>query len=145
MVEPRILGSYGKLYIWKTELIFPSDKWNYSKLTSSITVEPAQTLCKMTTRLKQPMLSLPQRIPIQSLLYKTTTCLTWPATTFLFPKWKKAYLKQPLKNFIQQRNGKQHEKQYIKNKRLCLYLLHCYSLMLSLFNVYKSWTNYQII
>ena len=103
-------------------------------------------LCKMTTRPRQPMLSPPKKILIQSLLYKMTTCLVWPSTNFfLSPKWKKAYLKQPLKNFIQQRNGKQHEKQYIKNKRLCLYLLHCYSLMLSLFNVYKSWTNYKII
>ena len=24
--------SYGKLYIWKSELIFSLDKWNYSKL-----------------------------------------------------------------------------------------------------------------
>ena len=31
MVEPRILQSYGKLYIWK--YIFPSDKQNYSELT----------------------------------------------------------------------------------------------------------------
>ena len=26
MVELRILWSYGELYIWKSELIFPSDK-----------------------------------------------------------------------------------------------------------------------
>ena len=32
MVEPRILQNYGKLYIWKSELIFPSDKQNYSEL-----------------------------------------------------------------------------------------------------------------
>ena len=33
MVELRILWSYGKSYIWKSELIFPSDKRNYSELT----------------------------------------------------------------------------------------------------------------
>ena len=33
MVEPRILWSCGKLYIWKSELIFPSDKQNYSELS----------------------------------------------------------------------------------------------------------------
>ena len=64
-------------------------------------------LCKTTTYLRQPMLSPPKPFPVQSLLYKTTTCLTWPATTFLSLKWKKSCLKQPLINFIQQRNDKQ--------------------------------------
>ena len=36
-------------------------------------------LFKMTTHLRRPMLSLPKSIPVQSLLYKTTTCLTWSA------------------------------------------------------------------
>ena len=39
-------------------------------------------LCKITTCLWQTMLSSHKQIPIQSLLYKTTTCLTQPATTF---------------------------------------------------------------
>ena len=63
--------------------------------------------------------------------------------SFLYPKQKKTCLKQLLQNFIQQRNGKQ----CIKNKRLSnyiyclwLYLLHCYFIMQSLFNVYKNWT-----
>ena len=47
-------------------------------------------LCKTTTHLRRPMLSPPKPFPVQSLLYKTTTCLTWPATTFLSLKWKKA-------------------------------------------------------
>ena len=64
-------------------------------------------LCKMTTHLRRPMLSPPKPFPVQSLLYKTTTCLTSPATTFLSLKWKKSCLKQPLINFIQQRNDKQ--------------------------------------
>ena len=46
-------------------------------------------LLKTTNHLRWPMLSPPKPIPIQSLLYKTTTCLTQPVTTFLFPKWKK--------------------------------------------------------
>ena len=33
MVESRILWSYWKLYIWNSELIFPSEKQNYSELT----------------------------------------------------------------------------------------------------------------
>ena len=51
------------------------------------TVNPAYTTTsyKTTTRLRRPMLSPPMRIPIQSLLYKTTTCLTRPATTFFCP------------------------------------------------------------
>ena len=43
------------------------------------TVKPAQT---MTSCLRQPILSLPKPVPMQLLLYKTTTCLTGPATTF---------------------------------------------------------------
>ena len=41
------------------------------------------------------MLSLPKRILIQSILYKTTTCLTRPATTFFVPQMKK----RPLQTF----------------------------------------------
>ena len=64
-------------------------------------------LYKTITRLRRSMLSSPKQIPKQSLLHKTTTCLTWPATTFLSPRWKKACLKQPLQNFTQRRNVKQ--------------------------------------
>ena len=46
-------------------------------------------LYKMTTDLRQPMLSLPKQIPIQSLLQKMTTCLTQPATTFFLSQMKK--------------------------------------------------------
>ena len=46
-------------------------------------------LCKTTTHLRQPMLNPPKQIPLQSLLCKTTTCLTWPATTFWVPNEKK--------------------------------------------------------
>ena len=45
------------------------------------------------------MLSPSKQIPLQSLLYKTTTCLTRPATFILSPKWKKSRLKQPLNYF----------------------------------------------
>ena len=55
---------------------------------SSITVKPAQT----TTSTRRPIVSLPKQIPIQSLLYKTTTCLTRSATTCLSHKWKKKKL-----------------------------------------------------
>ena len=44
---------------------------------------------KIPTRLRRTMLSPTNRIAMQSLLYKTSTCLTRPATTFLPPKWKK--------------------------------------------------------
>ena len=35
------------------------------------------------------MLSSPKPIPIKPLLYKTTTCLTQPATTFFVPQMRK--------------------------------------------------------
>ena len=54
-------------------------------------------LYKTTTRLRWPMLSPPKQILIQLLLYKTTTCLTQPATTFLSPKWKKTLSKTTTK------------------------------------------------
>ena len=44
---------------------------------------------KTPTRLRQPMLSPPKQIPIQSLLYKMTSCLTPRASTFLFSEMKK--------------------------------------------------------
>ena len=64
-------------------------------------------LYKTTTRLRRPVLSPPKQIPTQSLLVKTTTCLTWPATTFCVSQMKKTCLKLPLQNFTQRRNGKQ--------------------------------------
>ena len=59
------------------------------------------------------MLSLPKAIPIQTLLYKTTTSLTQPVTTYFVTQMKKTCLKQPVQDFIWQRNGNQ----WIKNKR----------------------------
>ena len=46
-------------------------------------------LYKITSCLRRPMLSPPKPIPIQLLLYKTTTCLTQSATTFFVPQMKK--------------------------------------------------------
>ena len=71
-------------------------------------------LYKTTTHLRWPMLSPPKPIPIQSLLYKMTTCLA----TFFVPQMKKNLSKKPLQSFIQQRNGKQ----CIKNKCLPDYI-----------------------
>ena len=76
-----------RLYLgWQRTLVFISnfkyfwqnDSWFewYSQTSSN------DHLCKTTTRLRRPMLSPPKQIPIQLLLYKTTTCLTRPATTF---------------------------------------------------------------
>ena len=49
---------------------------------------------------RPPVLSPSKQIPLQLLLYKTTTWLTRPATFILFSKWKKASLKQPLINYF---------------------------------------------
>ena len=49
---------------------------------------------------RRPMLSPSKQVPSQSLLYKTTTCLTWLATFIQSPKWKKKHLKQPLINYF---------------------------------------------
>ena len=49
------------------------------------TVKSVQT----TTSIRQTVLSLPKQIPIQPLLYKTTTCLTQPATPFFVSQIQK--------------------------------------------------------
>ena len=54
----------------------------------------------MITSLRQPILSLPKPIPIQSLMYKTTTCLTWPLTTFFVPKWKEMSKTATAKHYL---------------------------------------------
>ena len=69
--------------------IFASFSW-YVQTFSNI------PLYKMTTHIRRQILSPPKQIPIKSLLYKTTTCLTRPATTFFVSQMKKAWLKQPL-------------------------------------------------
>ena len=54
----------------------------------------------MTTSVRrQLILSKPKQIPVQLLLYMTTI--------FFGSQMKKAYLKQQLTNFIQQRNAKE--------------------------------------
>ena len=62
---------------------------------------------KTTVHLRRLMLSPPQQIPIQLLLYKTTTCLTRPAATFFVSQIKKSLSKTTTKKIIQQRDGKQ--------------------------------------
>ena len=74
------------------------------------------------TSLRRPALSLPKQIPIQLLLYKTTICLTQPATTFLSPKWKKTCLKQSLQTFTQQITGNKHKATMLKNESLSDYI-----------------------
>ena len=68
----------------------------------------ANHLYKTTTRLRQPTLSPPKQIPIQSFLCKTTACPTQPASAFFcLPNEKKTYLKQSHQNFTLRRNEKQ--------------------------------------
>ena len=61
----------------------------------------------MNTRLRWRMMSPTKEIPRQSLLYERTTRLTQLATTFFVSQMKKTRRKQPLIDFIQQRNSKQ--------------------------------------
>ena len=64
-------------------------------------------LVQTTTSIRRPRLSPPKQIPIKSLLYKKTTCLTPPATTLFLTQIKKNCLKQLLQNFTVRRNGKE--------------------------------------
>ena len=65
----------------------PTFTVNYSQTCSND--HSQDDLYKTTTHLRWPILDLPELIPIQSLLYKTTTSLTRPATTFFASQIKK--------------------------------------------------------
>ena len=55
--------------------------YNYSQTCSN------DHLYKMTTHQRRPMLSPPKQILIQSLLYRTTTCLMQPAKKLVVQNW----------------------------------------------------------
>ena len=78
----------------------------------------------MTTRLRRPVLSLPKQIPMQSLLYKMTTCLTRPATTFFVLQIKKNLSKTTTKKLYPAKKWETNlRQQCMKNKRLPDYTL----------------------
>ena len=129
MLEKRFCGAMG----------------NYTfEHLNSINLKHYSQTCSNEHLSKQLMLSPPKQIPIQSLLCKTTICLTRLATTFLTPKWKKICLKQQLQNFIQRRNAKKkHKEQCIKmNVSLIIFTL---LLVHNSKYVYKSWIIHKII
>ena len=64
-------------------------------------------LFKIKTRLRRPMLRQPKQISIQSLVYKTSICLTPPSTTFVSQMKKNLSKTTTLQNFTQRKNGKQ--------------------------------------
>ena len=102
-------------------------------------------LFKMTTHLKVPMLSLTKQIPIQLLLYKTTTCLTQRRDHFFCLSNEKSLSKiTPTKFSLPSKAiGNKHKVTMHKNKHLSDYtLLYCYLIMQSLFNTYKNQTIY---
>ena len=93
------LKTWTRFSIRQTKLLWINLK-NYNQTCSN------NHLCKMTTCLRQQMPSVPKQSPVQSLLYKMTTCLTWPVTNFCLPN-EKNLSKTTTKNFIQRRNAKQ--------------------------------------
>ena len=73
----------------------------------------------MTNSIRRSMLSLLKQILIQSLLYKTITCLTQPASTFFVSQMKRTCLKQPLQNLNPTKKWKTNiRQQCIKSKLL---------------------------
>ena len=109
------LKTWTRFSIRQTKLLWINLK-NYNQTCSN------NHLCKMTTCLRQQMPSLPKQSPIQSLLYKMTTCLTWPVTNFLVSQMKKTCLKQPLKTLSREEMQNKHMEQCIKNKPLSDYI-----------------------
>ena len=65
------------------------------------------------------MLSPPKEIPIQSLLYKTATCLMRQATTFIVSQMKKNLSKTTTTNLYPAKKWETNlRQQCIKNRRL---------------------------
>ena len=94
------------------------------------------------------MLSLPKQIPIQSLLYKMTTCLTRSANTFFcLPNEKNLSETTTTKLYPAKKWEINVRQQWIKNKCLSDYIYSrtSYFIMQSLFNVYEKRTIYKII
>ena len=68
------------------------------------------------------MLSLPKQIPIQPLLYKTTTCLKRPATTFVSQMEKTLSKTTPKKLYPAKKWKTNIMQHYTKNKRFSDYI-----------------------
>ena len=92
-----------------------------------------------TTCLGKLILSSPEPIPIQSLLYKTNTCLTQPATTFFCLPNEKNLSKTTTAKFYPAEKWEAMHKNWTS---LQFYLLYCYFIMQNLFNVYKKLNTY---
>ena len=84
-----IFCPFTPLTVQKKSNFFKNERntWKYSHTCSN------NLLNKMTTRLRRPMLSPLELIPIQTLLYQTTTCLTQLATTLFVPQMIKNLFK----------------------------------------------------
>ena len=81
-------------------------------------------LYKTTTHLRRPMLSPPNQILIQSLLYKTNTCLTRPSTTFFCLPNEKKLSKTTTKKLCPVKKWEINRQQYIKiNASLIIFTL----------------------
>ena len=97
----------------------------YQKLCNLRTSKYNQTcsnnpLYKTATCLRRLTLSPPKQIPIQSLLSKMTTCLTWPATTFFVSQMKKNLSKTITTKFYPEKKWETNIKQQcIKITCLC--------------------------
>ena len=78
-----VLGISSKMH--ETDTYNPAKKIYVNKIENRITVKHVQTI----TSIRRPILSPPKQIPIQSLLYKTTTYQMRPATTFFVSQMKR--------------------------------------------------------
>ena len=106
----------------------------------------------MTTHLRRPVVSLSKQIPLQLLLYNTTTSLMPPVTTFFDLQMKKSLSKATTTKLYPAKKWKRNIRIYLYlcNKAIIikqLYLYYCYFIMqslFSLFNANKNWTIYNI-
>ena len=90
----------------------------YSQICSNDHLYKMKATC-----LRQSMLIPPKTIPIQSLLFKTTNCLTRPATTFFVSQMKKNLSKATFTKLYPVKRWEANARQQcIKNKRLSDYI-----------------------
>ena len=101
-------------------------------------------LYKTATPLRWPMLSLSKQIPIQSLMYNTNHLSNITRDhIYCLPNGKRNLSKTITKKLY--RAIKWGEATMHKKDISLIILLHCYFIIQSLFNIYKSWTIYKII
>ena len=89
-LSDKFFSILAKCWLWE---IIHLEIWTHFSIRQTklfwINLKHYSQTCSKTTSVRQPILSPPKQVLVQSLLYKRTTCLMQPAATFFcLPKEK---------------------------------------------------------